>query len=129
MRLICTLAVLFWAGASEALTISDGSESVTVNDDEVVSELLSDFDDERHREELEWENLRSTQISDPYDDDPHLEELDLLREPTDQEEGVTEATVAQANLAAVPIPASWLLLVGALVGLFGLAKLRGNRSA
>ncbi|AXT28286.1 hypothetical protein D1823_18020 [Ruegeria sp. AD91A] len=121
--------VLFCAGDSEALTISDGSGSVTVDDDEVLSELLSDFDSEKHLAELEWENLRLTQISETYDNDRHLEELELLREPTDQEEGVTEGTVAQANLAAVPIPASWLLLLGALGGLFGLGKLRGNRSA
>ncbi|NOD64213.1 MULTISPECIES: hypothetical protein [unclassified Ruegeria] len=127
MRVICTLAVLFWAGASEALTTLDGAESVNV-DDEVVSELLSDFDSERHLEELEWENPRLPLMSEPYDDDLHLEELELLGERTDQEGGMSEGTLAQANLSAVPIPASWLLLVGALAGLFGLGKLRRNRS-
>ncbi|NOD76633.1 MULTISPECIES: hypothetical protein [unclassified Ruegeria] len=128
MRVICTLAVLFWAGASEALTTLDGAESVNV-DDEVRSELLSGFDSERHQEELEWENPGLPLISEPYDENRYFEELELLGERTDQEGGMTEGTLAQANLSAVPIPASWLLLVGALAGLFGLGKLRGNRSA
>lgn len=129
MRVICTLAVLFWAGASGALTISEGSERSTADGDQVTSELLSGFDSERHREELEWENLRLTQAPEPSEHDRHLEELELLRERPNQEQGVTEGAVAQANLAAVPIPASWLLLVGALAGLFGLGKFRRNQSA
>lgn len=129
MRVICTLAVLFWAGASEASTVSDGSERSTADGDQFSSELFPGFDSERHREELEWENLRLTQAPEPSEHDRHLEELELLRERTNQEQGVTEGAVAQANLAAVPIPASWLLLLGALAGLFGLRKLHGNRSS
>ncbi|WP_157054189.1 hypothetical protein [Ruegeria sp. 6PALISEP08] len=129
MRLVCTLAVLFWAGASDALTISDGSESATAGNDQIIPELQSVFDSERHREEMEWENLRLTKVPETSDHDRHLEELELLQEQTTQEQGVTEGNVTEANLSAVPIPASWLLLVGALAGLFGLGKLHGNRSA
>ncbi len=40
----------------------------------------------------------------------------------------SEETPVDVNVSAVPLPASWLLLVGALTGLFGVGRLRGNRS-
>ncbi len=117
---------------------------------------LSTYSSEKSREDMEWDMFRiiqSAATSDRHlEEIRHLEELELEQEqdpieqdPIEQDEEFTEVTepdfcelwceepgsegtVTEVNVSAVPIPATGLLLIAALAGLFGFRRMGGSRS-
>ena len=156
MRLVCTFAVLCWAGSTDALTVTVDWESPLPDGIERETNQLSTYSSEKSREDMEWDMFRiiqSAATSDRHlEEIRHLEELELEQEqdpieqdPIEQDEELTEVTepdfcelwceepgsegtVTEVNVSAVPIPATGLLLIGALAGLFGFRRMGGSRS-
>ncbi len=145
LRALCTIMLMCWAGASHALTVPVGAESLELNVSEEELDNQPIFLREQDIEVSTFEDMIARRMGRLR----HLEELgryDLLQEAweelaeleenanpefCEQSCGETETlgTGADVNVAAVPLPASWLLLVGAVTGLFGVGKIRANRSA